>query len=323
MHDANGTTALYPGRAAGPWLPVTVLLFGATLWGLIWWPLKFFHQRGISDPVLILVAYGLVAVLMLPLLLRERRRWWRRRNQFLLLVALGGYANLAFVTALSQGEVIRVMMLFYLAPVWGVIGGRLFLGEVVALRRWFAVAVAVTGALVMLVQPGAVSAAGSAADLLAVTAGMAFALNNVTCRAAQQLSVGVKTAAVFVGCALLSVLLILFQGLALPPLAESSWRWLAVFGVAWVLLATIATQYGVTHMEAGRASVLLLVELLAAVTSALWLGGEAMDAKEIIGGLLIAAAAVLEARNPGAADPSATITPLAGTGTADGSGGAP
>jgi drug/metabolite transporter (DMT)-like permease len=296
-------------------LPVTILLLGATLWGLIWWPLKYFRQSGIADAVLIFVAYGLIAGLMLPLLLRQWRQWWPHRHLVLLLAALGGYANVAFVTALSQGEVIRVMMLFYLAPVWGVIGGRLFLGEQVNSRRWLAVVIAISGALVMLVEPRILSSGPSLMDVLALTAGMAFALNNVTCRAAQEISVTAKSVAVFAGCAVLAGLLILLQTAPLPRVDTVTWEWLVAFGVGWVLLATMATQYGVTHMEAGRASVLLLVELLAAVVSAMWIGAETMDAKEWLGGLLILAAAVLEALNPGAADPSTTLVPLAGTAT--------
>jgi drug/metabolite transporter (DMT)-like permease len=68
------------------------------------------------------------------------------------------------------------------------------------------------------------------------------------------------------------------------------------YGLAWLLLATLGTQFGVTHMEAGCASVIIILELVTAVASALWIGGERMSVTEMVGGALILAAAVFEAR---------------------------
>ncbi len=38
----------------------------------------------------------------------------------------------------------------------------------------------------------------------------------------------------------------------------------------WLLLATLAAQYGVTYLEASRAAVIIVFELIAAVLSAAW-----------------------------------------------------
>lgn len=78
----------------------------------------------------------------------------------------------------------------------------------------------------------------------------------------------------------------------------SAGGWLAAigYGLAWLLVATLGTQFGVTHMEAGRASVIIILELVTAVASALWIGGERMSVTEMVGGALILTAAVIEAR---------------------------
>ncbi len=288
-------------------LPVAVLLLGASLWGVVWWPLKYFRQQGLGDAELVLYAYGLVAVVLAPVLWRQYPRWRPQWKLLVLLGLLGGYANLAFVAALSHGQVIRVMMLFYLAPVWGVLGARLFLGEPIGRTRAVAVVLAVGGALIMLAGPGALSGGVSMMDVLALTSGMAFASNNVTCRAAQAIPVSGKAAAVFAGCALIAGALLAVQGMKPPALDAHGWSWLVLFALVWLLVATFATQYGVTHLQAGRASVLLLTELLTAVLTAMVAGGESMTSKEAVGGALILAAAVLEARTPGVADPAAVI----------------
>ncbi len=59
-----------------------------------------------------------------------KRAAWRQQAGLLALVCLlGGTANVCFVNALVYGEVVRTMLLFYLAPMWSVLGGRVFLGE--------------------------------------------------------------------------------------------------------------------------------------------------------------------------------------------------
>jgi drug/metabolite transporter (DMT)-like permease len=65
--------------------------------------------------------------------------------------------------------------------------------------------------------------------------------------------------------------------------------------MGWIFVATLCTQWAVTHLEVGRASILIIIELITAVTSALWIGGERISGLEILGGLLILIAAVIEA----------------------------
>ena len=283
---------LLPERHALP-----VLIAASVLWGLIWLPLKTFHAQGVHGVPLLLVAYGGVGLLLAPVLWRQRRQWHGEGPWLWLIVVLGGYANLAFATALVYGDVVRSMVLFYLVPVWGVLGGRVFLGEVVTPLRWLAAGIAVLGAFLVLGGAAALASPPAWTDLVALSAGFAFAMNNVTFRATQGLPVASKVAAMFAGC-------LLFAGAAslsgVQPwpsgIPAPVWGLLALFGVAWVLIATLGTQWGVTHLEAGRASVIIVTELLTAVVSALIIAGERLAPMEWMGVALILAAALLEAR---------------------------
>lgn len=280
-------------------LPVAVLVLSAIMWGLTWWPLKHFHQQGLRGPLLILLGYGLVALALLPGLWRQRAAWRREPRYLWLMLLLGGWANLAFAGAMIYGEVVRAMMLFYLAPVWGVLGGRLFLGEPIDRRRGLGLVLALAGAFLVLGGWAILRQPPTALDLLALSAGMAFALNNITCRAAQAVPVASKSAINFLGVGLMALAVVLTQGQSLPPLSLATWGWLLFFALGWLLLATVTALWAVTHLEAGRAAVILLVELLAAVVSATLIGGETLAANEWAGGALILAAAVLESRRGG------------------------
>jgi len=77
------------------------------------------------------------------------------------------------------------------------------------------------------------------------------------------------------------------------------------YGFGWLLLATATWQFGVTHMESGRAGVVMLAELLVAVVTATWWGGAQLSALEWVGGGLIACAALIEATDAGTQLPPA------------------
>ena len=279
-----------------PALPLAVLFAASFMWGLAWMPLKQLERLGLSGIALTFIACGAAAALLVPRFVRERAHWRGEKRWLLAIALLGGYANLAFTVAMIYGEVVRVMVLFYLLPVWGVLGGKIFLGERFDGARIAAVALALTGALLILGGFDALRGAVSWTDLLAVSCGLTFAGNNLVFRAHQQIPVASKTAAMLFGATLLAAALLVAGGQPWPDTSAFGWLAAAGYGLAWLLVATLGTQFGVTHMEAGRASVIIILELVTAVASAVLIGGERMSPAEMAGGALILAAAVIEAR---------------------------
>lgn len=281
--------------SSGERWPVVALIGSSVMWGGMWWPLKQINALGLGGIPLIVCAFGAAGLLLLPILVLQRLGW-SGEGRFLLLIALlGGYANIAYTEALIYGEVLRVMVLFYLVPVWGVLGGRLFLGERIDWIRGLGVVLALSGAFIVLGGFKVLAGRISWTDLLAVTCGMAFAGNNLVFRARQAPPVSSKVAAMMLGSVVLALPLALLDGRPWPQAAASSWAWVAAYGIGWMLLATAATQWAVTHMEAGRASTLIILELVTAVVSATLVGGERMGTGEWLGGILVIAAALLEA----------------------------
>ncbi len=284
-----------------PRLAVLLLFFSASLWGLTWWPVKTFAAAGLSGPYLTLLSYAPVGLCGLYFVLRERAAWRSQTRLLLLLALVGGWANIAYINALLLGDVVRVMLLFYLSPVWSVLGGRLFLGERVSRRRLLAVCLALMGLWLVIGGAQAFNAALSTADLLALSAGLAFAGNNLISRATPSVPMTSKTVVVFLGGGLLSAVSVSWQGLPLPVVTPSLGLGLLVYGFGWLVLATATWQYGVTHLETGRAGVIVITELVVAVVSVTLFGGEQLLPRMWLGGLLIAAASLLEATDPGSA----------------------
>ena len=120
-------------------LAVGALLVAGLLWGLTWMPFRYFGSQGLNGITFTMMSYGLIGLLVLPWLIL-RRADWRPQARLVTMIGLaGGGANVCFASALMAGEVVRVMLLFYLAPIWGVLGGRLAFGEPITHLRLAAV----------------------------------------------------------------------------------------------------------------------------------------------------------------------------------------
>jgi drug/metabolite transporter (DMT)-like permease len=262
--------------------------------------------------VVSLLSYGLVGLFALIFIWRDRAAWRVQWGLMLALAAVGGWANTSFVNALMMGDVVRVMFLFYLSPVWSVLGGCLFLKERIPVTRWAAVAAAIVGLWMVLGGPDTFSLSLSLVDLLALSAGFAFAANNILARAAQTIPMRSKTMTVFAGCGVISLAATSALGHSVPVMGFGVWLAILGYGFGWLLLATATWQFGVTHLESSRAGVILLAELVVAVMSALWFGGETLTPMGWAGGALIAIAALVEAVDSGRSASAAPVTEITG-----------
>jgi drug/metabolite transporter (DMT)-like permease len=271
-------------------------LVGASLfWGCAWLPLKALEESGVDALSLALAAFTLLAVGMVLFS-------WRQTGHLpiggslVLIALLGGGANLAFTLAMVYGEVVRAMVLFYLLPLWGVLGGWLVLGERVDRVRWLGVALALLGAWLVLGGFEILQAVPSGFELFGLLAGLLYAMNNLVFRGVQGIPLSAKLSAMFIGCAGLALVAALATDIAWPSaVTPLAWGGVLLYALFWLMPANLGAQYGVTHLEAGRASVILILELVAAVLSATLIGGEQMAPWEWVGAALILLAALIEA----------------------------
>ena len=159
---------------------VSCLLTGALVWGLIWYPYRALQSAGVGGALSACLTY-LLALLPALILFRNRRAQLHKSPWLLAVLALAaGICNLGYVLAMIHGEVVRVMLLFYLAPLWTLLLSRLLLGEKAGPVGYLVIALSLAGAIVMLWHPGGRwPVPYTMADWLGLGAGMAFALMNV------------------------------------------------------------------------------------------------------------------------------------------------
>lgn len=276
---------------------IFVLFSASVLWGLTWLPLKYLNELGFDGVPLTLFLYLIMLVLILPWAWRERHHILTSWKVLLGVALLGGGAQLAFNTALVYGEVIRVMVLFYLVPLWGVLGGRIFLQEKIDQVRWLGVGFSIFGAFLVVGGLHAFVAPPSWIDGIALLSGFLFAMNNIVFRISQTVPVKIKLAFMFLGAFVLAGAAITQMDIPVSfDISGQAWGILFLYAAIWMMAANFGTQWAVTHIEAGRSSIIVIMELVTAVVSASLILGETMTPLEMIGGSLIMLAAFLEAR---------------------------
>ena len=186
----------------------------------------------------------------------------------------------------------RVMLLFYLSPLWTVLFGRWWLKERLSRRAIIFFCVAMLGSVVMLWNPemGKPWPMGLS-DWLALLAGIAFSINNVIARKLSAQSLAIKTAATWWGVVFVSIAVILTTQAPLPNVPNSVWLGAWLLGWLGIVAMTVAVLYGLARMPVYRSSVIMLFELIVAAIAAWLLTDEVMTAQEWAGGVMILLAA--------------------------------
>ncbi|MBL8306072.1 MAG: DMT family transporter [Rubrivivax sp.] len=284
-------------------LPALALTLNAFTWGVSWWPFRQLQAAGLH-PLWATVLIYLLAVVAISAvrpgawaaLARTRSLWW--------LVVASGTTNACFNWGVTVGDVVRVVLLFYLMPLWAVLLARGLLGEAMTRRAGLRVAMALIGAIVVLWPAeglqGGLPLPRTLPEWLGVLGGFTFALNNVMLRREAHRPEEARALAMFLGGAVVAGALALsLGGQAVPAPPAPAFGWVAgalAMGAAF-LAGNLALQYGASRLPANVTAVVMITEVLFASASAVMLGAGHVTPALALGGALIVGAALLAGRD--------------------------
>ena len=283
-------------------VPFAGLMLSSLVWGLSWWAIRWLDAHGLHVLWATAIMY-LVPTVAVLLASRRTVAPWLSDPMFWLLVAAAGLTNVAFNWGVLVGEVIRVVLLFYLMPVWALAFARLLLGERPDRGTLGRVLLALAGAMTVLWQPQiGLPLPRSAGDWLGLAGGMCFALNNVMLRRLAPAPAATRSLGIFAGGLLLPAVFALgFTGagiVAPPPALAADWLLGVSLFAAALVLGNLGLQFGASRLPAEVTAVVLLGEVLVAAVSAVLVGGESLDLRTLLGGILIMAAALAAGLGP-------------------------
>lgn len=283
-------------------LPVLALLFNTLVWGLAWWPFRAMHEAGLHP----LWATALMYALVLAGLVALRPASLRQALQYPALILLGACAgsnNIAFNWAVTIGDVVRVILLFYLMPAWAVLLAWKVLGERPTAPALLRLALAFAG-VVLVLWPEDAGASRllqslSLADGLALFGGFMFAVTNVTLRRLHAVPGPARMVAMFGGCMLMALAVALAGGQAGAveafPAFNATWAVTGLLLAGLLLLGNWALQFGAARLAAGTTALVMLSEVVFASASSALLGAATLTPRTVVGGALILLASLLAA----------------------------
>ena len=283
--------------------PVSGVLFNAFTWGVSWWPFRQLEARGLH-PLWATALIYLLALLFISLWRPQSWRQLRAAPMLWVLVLASGTTNAAFNWGVTLGDVVRVVLLFYLMPLWAVLLARLLLGEKLTRLAALRVLLALAGAAIVLwPEGGGWPWPANLGEALGLLGGFGFALNNVMLRREAHQPELARALAMFLGGAVVSATLAAVLGtqgvVPLPP--APAWGWLigALALGAVFLLSNLGLQYGAARLSANTTAVVMVSEVLFASGSAVALGAGSLTLPLLTGGVLIVAAALLAVADRG------------------------
>ena len=270
-------------------LPAAALVFNALVWGLSWWPLRELQAQGLHP----LWSTALIYLLALPLLLwRLDGSDWRRQPMLWGLALAAGLTNVGFNWAVTVGDVVRVVLLFYLMPVWATLLAWPMLGERPSPAALARLGLALLGVSLVLKTPDSGwPLPASLADGLAIAGGACFALTNILLRKLRQTAESARMLAMFGGglaTAVVAGLLGASVGLVEAPVRPGAAAlMLALLTGLALLLANWGLQYGAARLAAATTALVMLTEVVFASLSSVALGAAELNPQTLAGGLLI------------------------------------
>jgi drug/metabolite transporter (DMT)-like permease len=295
-----GAARRRPDAARAGVLPALALMLNAFVWGISWWPFRELQGEGLHP----LWSTALIYAISLACLLAIKPRAllpFASQPLLWLLLAAAGMTNVGFNWAVTIGDVVRVVLLFYLMPAWVVLLAWPLLGERPTPPALLRLVLAMAGVFVFLDTSGAGwPVPESTADWLALMGGFSFALTNILLRKLHGTAPEARIAAMFGGGALMALCAGALAAGAPPTSLGPHGVWVALALSMGFLVSNVALQYGAARLSAHATALVMLSEVVFASGSSVALGAAELSLRTWLGGALILAAAVWSAWQGGA-----------------------
>lgn len=300
----TSSTATSPGGASNSAaLAAAALTLNAFVWGVSWWPLRQLQGFGLH-PLWSTALVYLLVVITLSVFKPGVWRGFAAHPQLWFLAAAAGLTNVGFNWAVTAGDVVRVVLLFYLMPAWSVLVAWLMLGEKPTTASLLRLLLAMTGVLIVLKTPESPWPVPQGwTDWLAIMGGLSFAITNAVLRKYQHSPPASRMLAMFGGSGLMAALVAavgMSQAIVpAPALAAAGIPVVLGLGLAF-MASNAALQYGAARLAASTTALVMLTEILFASVSSVLFGDAEFSPRTLQGGGLIVLAAVLSAMRPSA-----------------------
>jgi len=297
-------------RAPASWLPGTALQQGAVsialsaaLWGLFWIPLRFLDQQGVTGiwaVVLVMAAVSVPAILVLVLTnklhtLKSLRTW--------MIGSALGLSIVLYFAGVIVSDVIRVIFLFYLLPIWTTLAARVVYKEPITRIRLAVIAMALVGLWLLLGGGNTLPIPSNIGDWCGLLAGITWGVSLAFIRGKDNTDAFGMVCTTTLGATLMATVVALLllntgntQLASLPSVDSMAIVLAATLGFSLIILfpSIVGQIWGAQRVAAPTAALLTMTEIMMATLSASLLIGTELNTVSIIGAGIIFLAVLID-----------------------------
>ena len=281
--------------------PNLTVIVSCLFWGSYWIPLRYIDSDSNGSLWPIFFSFLLLSLLLLKPLVKTFYVIFYERNYFFFLGCLFAATGITFYSeSLLRGEIAKVVVLFYLCPIWGTIFAKIFLGNKLTLKRLLSIILGIIGLEIMVGIEKGIIFPTSVVEWIALSAGLSWAMGMTLFHLAKSTSGFEKTA--------LTALIIPFVFLALCLVPDGRtlempnqlisvnviYLWMVLFAVVWLLPSILLTYFSVEILDPGRINILLAFEVAVGFISASLLTNEIIGPREYLGALFVMSACFVD-----------------------------
>jgi drug/metabolite transporter (DMT)-like permease len=265
----------------------------------MWIPLRQLDRAGLGGAWATTGGFTLPLLFLLPFGLRRWRRLMAGGTPLAAAGLLMAVGTALYAEGLLRGHVARVILLFYLAPVWGTLLAWLLLDHRITVRRVATILLGLAGMFVIFGAAGGVPLPRAVPDWMGLFSGFSWAVALVCLQRAQDASDFDKMFAQFLFLGFAFFLFTLIPGgrswtMPTVDLIGRSARWLLALGLLWMPGVFWLTIFAGSRLDPGQVAILLMLEIVVGLGSAAILTDEPIGAREWLGSLLIVSASGVE-----------------------------
>ena len=289
--------------ALSKYLNLSVIL-SSFFWGTYWIPIRFINKNGNESVWPILLSFLILSIFLIrPLLTAIKKIIINKDIYFLAGNIFSALAIALYSESFLRGDIAKVVLLFYLWPVWGTILAKVILKEKFNFNRYLSLLLGIIGLEIILGIDQGIFLPTSIVEYMALSAGFFWSVG-ITFFHLSKKSMSIEKTAL-TGF----ILPFMYLSLSLIPggrdtefnllifISNDVYIWILLFAIVCLLPSMLLTFISVEILDPGRVNILLMFEVVVGISSAALLTQELIGLREIIGASIIMLAGTVEILN--------------------------
>ena len=285
--------------------PNLTVIIACLFWGTYWIPLRYIDKNNNASVWPLFLSFLFLALVLAKPLIKSIRNVFTNKNYFFLAGCFFAALGISLYSeSLLRGEIAKVVVLFYLCPIWGTIFARFILNHSFTIKRIFSIILGIIGLEIIVGFDQGIILPSTTVEWIALLAGFMWAMSMTLFNLAKTTSGIEKTSlTTFIIPFIYFFLCFIPDGrnFAIPSsllIIHPIYIWMILFAIIWLLPSILLTYLSVEILDPGRMNILLAFEVVIGFSSAALLTSEIIGLRELLGAIFVTSACFVDVLPP-------------------------